>query len=82
MECLSAAMLVNGEGSHAMEGLPFEPVELTEFELDAVAGGNPFSINITALLSSITATVNSTLANNSSNAQLNTLDNSIHITGP
>jgi hypothetical protein len=28
-----------------MEEFFREPVELTEFELDAVAGGNPFSIN-------------------------------------
>ena len=28
-----------------MEHVLCEPVELTEFELDAVAGGNPFSQN-------------------------------------
>jgi hypothetical protein len=28
-----------------MEQILREPVELTEFELDAVAGGNPFSNN-------------------------------------
>jgi hypothetical protein len=28
-----------------MEEVLCEPVELTEFELDAVAGGNPFSQN-------------------------------------
>ena len=31
--------------SHAMGDILCEPVELTEFELDAVAGGNPFSQN-------------------------------------
>jgi hypothetical protein len=38
-----------------MKHIPFpcEPVELTEFELDAVAGGNPFAINISALGSSV-----------------------------
>jgi len=30
-----------------MEEVLREPVELTEFELDAVAGGNPFSVNNT-----------------------------------
>jgi hypothetical protein len=28
-----------------MEQMLCEPVELTEFELDAVAGGNPFNVN-------------------------------------
>ena len=32
-----------------MEDALFEPVELTESELDAVAGGNPFSQNGTAV---------------------------------
>jgi hypothetical protein len=32
-----------------MEDVLFEPVELTESELDAVAGGNPFSQNGTAV---------------------------------
>jgi hypothetical protein len=59
-----------------------EPVELTEFELDAVAGGNPFSINISATLSSVTAAVNATLANGSSNNLANLVDNSIHVSGP
>ena len=39
-----------------MEKVLCEPVELTEFELDAVAGGNPFSINIAAVASAISAT--------------------------
>jgi hypothetical protein len=59
-----------------------EPIELTEFELDAVAGGNPFSITISASFSTISATVNSVLENNSANAQENSIDNSIHVTGP
>ena len=59
-----------------------ELIELTECELDAVAGGNPFSITIDAVRSRVTATVNSTLENNSANAQENSIDNSIHITGP
>jgi hypothetical protein len=36
-------LLVTREGSNVMEQVLCEPVELTEFELDAVAGGNPFS---------------------------------------
>jgi hypothetical protein len=60
----------------------YELIELTDSELDEVAGGNPFSINISAVLSSVTATVNSTLENNSANAQENSIDNSIHVTGP
>jgi hypothetical protein len=59
-----------------------ELIELTECELDAVAGGNPYSITIDAIRSRVTATVNSTLENNSANAQENTIDNSINVTGP
>jgi hypothetical protein len=50
-----------------MEQVLCEPVELTEFELDAVAGGNPFSINIAAAFSAVSATVNAALANASEN---------------
>jgi hypothetical protein len=39
----TATLLVNREGRYIMEQILCEPVELTEFELDAVAGGNPFS---------------------------------------
>ena len=59
-----------------------EPVELTEFELDAVAGGKPFSINIAATLSAVSATVSATLANTSTNNLANLVDNSINVTGP
>ena len=58
-----------------------ELIELTECELDAVAGGNPFSINITATLSSISATVTSAIANSATAAQANSVDNSVHVTG-
>jgi hypothetical protein len=34
-----SASLVNGEGGYVMEQILCEPVELTEFELNAVAGG-------------------------------------------
>jgi hypothetical protein len=59
-----------------------ELIELTECELEEVAGGNPFSITIDAIRSRVTATVNSTLENNAAVAQSNSADNSIHVTGP
>jgi hypothetical protein len=49
-------LLVIREGSYIMEDVLFEPVELTESELDAVAGGNPFSQNGTAVALSQTYT--------------------------
>jgi hypothetical protein len=55
-----------------------EPVELTEFELDAVAGGNPFSINVTAAFSDVYARVRASFDNSSTNL----IDNSVHISGP
>jgi hypothetical protein len=36
-----------------MEQALSEPVELTEFELDAVAGGNPFSQNVVAVAAAV-----------------------------
>jgi hypothetical protein len=60
----------------------YELIELTESELDVVSGGNPFSINISATLSAITASVTAAFANNSAVAQQNSVDNSVHITGP
>jgi hypothetical protein len=74
----SAEVLADTERTLAM----YELIELTECELDAVAGGNPFSINISATLSSITASVNSTISNSAAVAQSNSVDNSVHITGP
>jgi hypothetical protein len=56
--------------------------ELTEFELDAVAGGNPFSINIAATHSAVSAPVSATLANASENNLANLVDNSINVSGP
>jgi hypothetical protein len=64
-----------------MEKVLCEPVELTEFELDAVAGGNPFSINIAAAFSAVSATVNAALANASENNLANLVDNSINVSG-
>jgi hypothetical protein len=42
-----------------MEDILREPVELTEFELDAVAGGNPFSNTGAAGLGSLTQVTSS-----------------------
>jgi hypothetical protein len=54
--------------------------ELTEFELDAIAGGSsPFSINIAATLSAVAATVHAALANASTNDLANLVDNSINV---
>jgi hypothetical protein len=60
----------------------YELIELTECELDEVAGGNPFSINISAAFSVISASVTSAIANSSAAAQENSVDNSVHVTGP
>jgi hypothetical protein len=60
----------------------YELVELTDYELDAVAGGNPFSINITSVLSAISASVTSSIANSAAAAQQNSVDNSVHVSGP
>lgn len=59
-----------------------ELIELTESDLDAVSGGNPFSINISAAFSVVRARINSTLENNSAVAQENSNDSSIHVSGP
>jgi bacteriocin-like protein len=59
----------------------YELIELTECELDAVSGGNPFSINISAFASVVRARINSTLENNSAVAQENSNDSSIHVSG-
>ena len=60
----------------------YELIELTESELDVVSGGNPFSINISATLSTITASVAAAFANTSAVAQENSVDNSLHVSGP
>jgi hypothetical protein len=55
--------------------------ELTEIEQDAVAGGNPFSINISATLSAVSATISAALVNTSASTQLNTVTNNIDVSG-
>jgi len=75
-------LLVTREGSYIMEHVLCEPVELTEFELDAVAGGNPFSINVEAAFSKVRAKVSASFSNESSNDITNLIDNSVNISGP
>lgn len=64
-----------------MEHLLYEPVELTELELDAVSGGNPFSITISATGSTVYAYEKVTITNAPSTAIQNIVDNSINISG-
>jgi hypothetical protein len=65
-----------------MEQVLCEPVELTELELDAVAGGNPFSINLTALNSDVDARVRADIDNASSVTAAVTVFSGVNITGP
>jgi hypothetical protein len=58
-----------------------ELIELTESELDEVAGGNPFAIDIDARKAKVRVHVSNTLENNSSNTQTNSIDNSINVLG-
>ena len=64
-----------------MNNLPCEPVELTELELEAVAGGNPLSITITASGSTVYAYEKVTITNAPTNVIENYIDNSINISG-
>jgi hypothetical protein len=58
-----------------------EPVELTEFELHAVAGGNPFSINVSAFASSVFASLSVYIDSRPTTAIVNVVDNSVNIFG-
>ena len=64
----------------------YELIELTECELDAVAGGNPFSISGISISASIASTVSAALSTAFTNvpvlAQTNTSDQSVSISGP
>jgi bacteriocin-like protein len=63
-----------------------ELIELTECELDAVSGGNPFSINGVSIMASVGSTVSAALSTAFSNApvlaQSNSSDQSVTISGP
>jgi hypothetical protein len=67
-----------------MEPIPFacEPVELSEFELYEVAGGNPFSINISALGSAVSAALSLIINNHPTTTITTIVDNSIHLNAP
>jgi hypothetical protein len=64
-----------------MEQVLCEPVELTEFELDAVAGGNPFSIDISAAFSDVDARIRADLDIAPTTLVSNTVNNSVNIFG-
>jgi hypothetical protein len=64
-----------------MEKILCEPTELTEFELDSVTGGSPFSINLSAFASSIFASLPVVIDNHPTTTILNFVDNSINISG-
>jgi hypothetical protein len=60
-----------------VEHLLCEPVELTELELDAVSGGNPFSITSAGSVVSQWLII----TNRSTNVIVNYINNSINIIG-
>jgi hypothetical protein len=64
-----------------MEHVLCEPVELTEFELDAVAGGNPFSINVEAYYSEVEASLRASIDVQPSTRITNYVDNSFNVIG-
>jgi hypothetical protein len=60
----------------------YEPIELLEFELDAVAGGNPNSgntidVSISAITSTVTSAISFAFSNAPATAASITIDNSI-----
>ncbi len=81
-ECTTAILLVDKEGSYLVEHVLCEPVELTELELDAVAGGNPFSINVSAFASRVFASLSVDIDSHPTTTIVNVVDNSINISGP
>jgi hypothetical protein len=62
-----------------MENVVCKPFELTECELDTVAGGNPFSINISAFASSVSASLSVFIDSHPTTTIVNVVDNSINI---
>jgi hypothetical protein len=64
----------------------YELIELTDGELDAVSGGNPFSINLSGLSASVFSSISATLSTAFTNmpvlAQSNDSNQSVTITGP
>jgi hypothetical protein len=67
-----------------MEHLLCEPVELTEIELDVVAGGGPFSISAWLAASggsSVTGIFTTILVSKPTTVIENAVDNSVNISG-
>jgi hypothetical protein len=64
----------------------YELIELNEYELDAVAGGNPFSINLSGISASVSSTISLALSTAFTNmpalSQSNSSNQSVTITGP
>jgi bacteriocin-like protein len=62
-----------------------ELTELTDCELDAVSGGNPFSINLSGISARVFSTISLALSTSFANApalaQTNTSDQHVSITG-
>jgi bacteriocin-like protein len=63
-----------------------ELIELTECELDAVSGGNPFSISGISISASVASTISAAFSTAFANApvlaQTNSSDQSVSISGP
>ena len=64
----------------------YELIERNECELDAVSGGNPFSISVSGISAAVGSTVSLALSTAFTNApalaQSNTSDQHVTITGP
>jgi bacteriocin-like protein len=64
----------------------YELIELSECELDAVSGGNPFSISGISISASVASTISAAFSTAFSNnpvlAQTNSSDQHVHISGP
>jgi hypothetical protein len=73
---------VNKKWSYLVEDGLCEPVELMEFELDAVGGGDPFSIHISASGSNVSAVLTVTIVNAPTTVIVNDVNNSINVSGP
>jgi hypothetical protein len=71
-------------GGYVVEHLLCEPVELTEIELDTVAGGGPFSISAWLAASSgssVTGIFTTIFVSKPTTVIENAVDNSVHISG-
>jgi hypothetical protein len=76
--CPTATLPANKEGNYVVEHVLCETVELTELELDAVAGG-AFSINISGFRSTVSAFLTATIDSHPTTSIVNIVDNSINV---